>query len=121
MKIQIKRFTNRYGVTILALCVALIWIVGCATTAPDPLAGWKPASKNPDQTIINDYQDYIQTLPQRNRQFMGTVLFFEDGTGRHAINIEIGVNGTWWEHVLFYDKVDIRVDVIKYKHGGYRS
>ena len=105
----------------LALSVAVISGCSCSAPKPDPLAGWKSASKNPDQAITNDYQDYIQKLPPKGKDFVGSVIFFEDGTGQHAIDIGIGVNGRWWRHILIYDKENNRIKVIKYKTGGYQS
>ena len=46
---------------------------------------------------------------------------FEDGNGQHAIRIEIPLNGTWWEHVLIYNKNNTRIKVIKYANGHYAS
>jgi hypothetical protein len=99
---------------------SLVWAVGCAT--PNPLAGWKPASANPDQAIVNDYQNYIQKLPPEERKYAGGAIeIFEDGTGQHAIMIPIGLNGTVWRHVLIYDKDDKRIKTIKYASGNYGS
>jgi hypothetical protein len=105
--------------SIWILLAACVWVVGCAT--PNPLAGWKVYFHEPDQTITNDYQDYIQKLPPEERKYAGGIQYFEDGTGQHAVKIEIGLNGTWWQHVLIYDKNDKRIKVIKYASGGYRS
>ena len=70
---------------------------------------------------MDDYQDYLQKLPSKQRGFTGALHFSEDGTGQHAVTIQIGVNGTWWVHILFYDKENKRIKVVKYKSGGYRS
>ena len=74
-----------------------------------------------DKAIAANYQDYIQKLPSEERNYVGTIHLFEDGAGRHAVKIEIGLNGTWWEHVLIYDKNNKRIKTIKYSSGGYRS
>ena len=97
--------------------------VGCSSSKPipEPLAGWHTASKNPDQLIVNDYQNYIHTLSTEEQKFAGTILVFEDGTGQYAVRIEIGLSGTWWQHVLIYDKDDKRIKVIKYADGHYAS
>lgn len=118
MKTQTNIFTKHFWPAFLSLA-ALGWIVGCAT--PNPLAGWKPASTNPNQTIVNDYQNYIQKLPSEERKYAGMIQYFEDGMGEHAIKIEIPLNGTWWQHVLIYDQNDKRIKMIKYSSGGYRS
>jgi hypothetical protein len=98
---------------------AFIWAAGCAT--PNPLANWRRASANPNQTIVNDYQNYIQKLPAEERKYAGPIECFEDGTGQYAILIYIGLNGTVWQHVLIYDKENKRIKTIKYSSGGYRS
>ena len=110
------------------LLIAFVCAVGCATRTPDPLAGWKGGTTayegNPyDKTITDDYRNHIQKLPPAEKNFISDVeiRFFEDGTGRGAVKIEVGLNGIWWEHVLIYDKDNKRVKVIKYKNGGYRS
>jgi len=89
----------------------------------DPLAGWKLDSDpySGDQAIEKDYHDYIQQLPTEERKYAGPVSRFEDGTGQHAVLITIAQNGTDWAHVLFYDKKDKRIKVMKYVMGHYRS
>ena len=119
MKLQIKNSANRFGLIFLVLVAALFWNAGCAT--PNPLAGWKPALQNPNQAIINDYQNYIQKLPSEEKKYAYPNHFFEDATGQHAVQIEIPLNGTWREHLLIYDKDNIRIKTITYSNGGYRS
>jgi len=75
----------------------------------------------PDPAITRDYQDYIEKLPPEERRLVGSVEFFEDGTGRQAVKITIDWHGTWWRHVLIYDKDNNRIRVIKHKSGSYRS
>lgn len=70
---------------------------------------------------MDDYQDYIQKLSPRKKEFVGAVDFFEDDMGRHAVDIKTGAYGTWWRHILIYDKTNKRIKVITYKTGGYRS
>ena len=125
--------TTRF--TFCILLAAIIGVTGCAalklvTTAwstskpsPDPLAGWQHASKNPEQIIINDYQDYMQKLSPEERKYLGPspVSYFEDGTGQHAAVITIGLNETVWRHVLIYDKHNKRIKTIKYASGDYHS
>jgi hypothetical protein len=113
--------------TFCILSMVLIGIVGCTVPKPasNPLAGWKFChSNNPvrsNERIKADYQDYIQKLPPEKRSFISGILFFEQGTGQHAVQIERGVNGTYWYHVLIYDEDNKRVKVYKYSNGGYRS
>jgi hypothetical protein len=113
---KIARFTPQ-----ILLLAMLVWVAGCVT--PDPLAGWKPDFSPPpiDPAIEKDCHDYIQTLSPRKSGFVISVNFFEDGMGQHAVEIQMGVNGSVWRHVLIYDKENKRIKVIKYKTGGYRS
>ena len=122
MTTRIKNLINKFGLASFVLFAVLFWITGCATH-PDPLAGWKPASKNPDQTIEKDCQDYIQRLKLslKDGEYVGYIEFFEDGTGQHAEKITISMNKTDWEHVLIYDKDDKRIKTIKYVSGHSRS
>ncbi|SRR6266496_4462016 len=105
----------------------LMLAAGCIAPKqiPDPLLSWLPsASQDPkklDRGIRDDYQDYINRLPPAKRSFIGVISFYEDGTGQHAVKIERGVNGTYWEYVLIYDRQSMRVKVVTYIGGGYRS
>jgi hypothetical protein len=110
--------------TFLVLLAALFWQTGCAKPAPDPLTGWHFSSLdnlNSNKLITDDYRDYISKLPQGESKFVGPIQFFEDGTGQHAVRIEIALNGTDWAHVLIYDKGSKRIKVIKYVSGHYAS
>jgi hypothetical protein len=98
---------------------------GCVspTPGPDPLAGWKVLLSHDyealDKAITDNYQGYIHQLPPQERKYAGTVWFLEDGTGQHAVKIEIPLNHVWREHVLIYDKDNKRIKVIKYAGGRY--
>ncbi len=101
--------------------------VGCRTQTPNPLAGWNFCfSQDPaklDKAIQNDYQNYIQNLPEEKRKYIGAINLFEDGKGRHAVSIEIfesKVNASW-RYALFYDKENKRVNVVKYGYRRYQS
>jgi hypothetical protein len=122
MKTQFKNLANNLVLFFLALMTMFICGCGCNTSKPipNPLASFHPASQNPNQIIEKDYQDYIQTLSPEERQ-SPSVHFFEDGTGQHAVDIIIGMNGRWWRHILIYDKADKRIKTIKYKTGYYAS
>jgi hypothetical protein len=108
----------------ILLAASICWS-GCEVFAShtNPIAGWKvDLDHDPDQAIEKDYHDYIQKLPPEERKYAGGgIQFLGDGMGQHAITIPIGLNGTWWNHVLIYDKDDKRIKVIKYVSGGYRS
>ena len=97
---------------------------GCTANQPDPLAGWNHYfNAKLDKTVVEDYQDYIQKLSPSERKVVDdySVEPLENGTGQHAIRIEIPLNGTWWYHVLIYDKDNKRIKTIKYADGSYAS
>ena len=107
---------------------ACLWATGCATQPhPDPLAGWKVLlsrdSEKLNQAIKDDYRNYVQTelLPKKYFIDEEDIWFYEDGTGQHAVRIDIPINGTYWEHVLIYNKDNKRIKLIKYSAGHYRS
>jgi hypothetical protein len=123
------------------------YVLGSGCTAPkpalDPLAGWKgmgsmtwnglktPGERPPPlpEAIIDDYQGYIKKLPMHKGHFVDRsesyfidrVSFFEDGTGKHAVQIRIPLDGVEWEHVLIYDKDNKRINATKYASGKYAS
>jgi hypothetical protein len=115
--------------TVCFLLAMFLCGFGCSSPkpTPDPLAGWKVLFSKDyeklDKAIAVDYRDYIQKLPPEERKFVDdySIWFYEDGTGQHAVRIEIPLNGTTWEHVLFYDKDNKRIKVIKYANGRYAS
>jgi hypothetical protein len=125
MKTKITNSLNNPALIFLTLVSIFVWSCGCNTSkpVPDPLAGFHAASKTLDQSIVNDYQNYIQNLSPEEKKYLGPypVSFFEDGTGQHAVRIKIGINGTSWEHVLIYDKDNKRIKTIKYSTGHYAS
>jgi hypothetical protein len=119
------------GIIRIALCVLLatsVWIVGCATQPrPDPLAGWKVLlsrdSEKLSPVLKDDYRVYIQKQLVPKKYFIdeNDIWFYEDGNGQRAVRIDIPVNGTYWEHVLVYDKDNKRIKVLIYSGGKYRS
>ena len=82
------------------------------TAHVDPLAGWQILLSRDyekfDKAIVDDYKSYIENLPNGEKRFVGPVQFFDDGTGMHAVRIEIALNGTDWAHILFYDRENKR-------------
>jgi hypothetical protein len=127
MKRPIKLLNRVAKVSRLAVYILMMVVIcgpGCVspTPVPDPLAGWKvELNHRPDQTIVKDYQDYIQETLSGKGYFIdeNNIWFFKDGSGQHAIKIEIPLNGVWREHVLIYDKDNKRIKVIKYAGGRY--
>ncbi len=121
MTIQIKKSIIRLGLPFLVLLTALVCMIGCATSHPDPLAGFHFSSLNnldSNKVITDDYKDYIHTLSSEESKYAGPIHFFEDGTGQHAVQITIGINGTVWEHVLIYDKKNGSSTFLVGKAGG---
>lgn len=99
---------------------------GCDTLkpTPDPLAGWHYYDRTRvSQVITDDYQDYIQKLPPNQKGIVGDISFVEDGTGQHAVSIEIfeGYKNASWRHVLIYDKENKRIKVIRNGYIKYQS
>ena len=122
MKALLKNPSKHFRLISPILLAVLVCTAGCATQKPNPLAGWKfcfsQDPKNLGPAIMADYQDYIQKLSPKDRSHIGGFNTFEDGTGQHAIMIEIFVTGnTSWHDALIYDKENKRIKVIKY---GYR-
>jgi hypothetical protein len=105
------------------LLVGFILIAGCMSKpTPDPLAGWQlEFNGQPDPALEKDYQDYVQALSPEEKKFARAGHYYKDGTGQHALVAEVALNGTWWFHVLIYDKNNKRIKVTKYSPGGYRS
>ena len=99
---------------------------GCSSSkpTPDPLAGFHVTSLvdlDNNKAITDDYNVYIQTLSPEERKHASPIHFFEDGTGQHAIDVIIGINGRGWRHILIYDKDNKRIKTIKYATGYYAS
>jgi hypothetical protein len=119
------RYINYLGF-VLALCAMVIFGCRCSTSkpTPDPLAGFRVSdlqNLDSNKVILDDYKDYIRTLSPEEQRDAGPILFYEDGTGQHAVEIMIGINNRVWEHVLIYDKHDKRIRTVKYSKGGYQS
>jgi hypothetical protein len=129
MKVITKSFAN-YFLFVLVLCITIV--SGCSCTAPkptkptpDPLAGFHWSSLvnlNANEAIKNDYNDYINQLSPQEQKGRGTILYWEDGTGQHAVQIEVLIGGKEdWCHILIYDKENKRIKTIKYYVGWIMS
>lgn len=106
------------------LLAAFCCLLGCATQKPDPLAGWqKDYLHEPDAAIQNDYQEFIKTFKPEGQRPTQVTGYFKDGTGQHAINIEIFEyhQNASCQYLLIYDKDDKRIKTIKYGCGSYQS
>ena len=112
------KYSNYFGM-VLVLCVIVISVCSCSTSRPDPLAGWQlDFAPHTDPVIEKDYKEYIQKL---NQDPDPIIFFYKDGTGQHAVLIKMGINNQVWLHILFYDKNNKRIKVIKYVSGDYYS
>jgi hypothetical protein len=82
-------------------CTGMAFVLGNALTWPEE--GLPPQPK----AIKDDYQDFVKKLPTRmghsESYWIDEVCVFEDGTGRHAVDIEIQLDRPW-HYALFYDK-----------------
>jgi len=126
MKILNKKSIKRFCLIVPLLLGVLVFGCKCNSSKqpPNPLEGFYVSALHDihsNKPIMDDYQNYINELFLKNGDFVGSVEFLENGTGQHAVNIKVGVNGTWWEHVLIYDQNNKRVKVIKLRDGKYRS
>ena len=122
---QIIKYSNCCRL-FLALCMMVL--SGCSCTSPkptpDPLAGFHHADEadmDKNKAITDDYKAYIHTLSPEEQNNAGPILFYEEGTGEHAVKLQVGINGTEWVHVLVYDKDNKRIKTIKYSIGHYAS
>ena len=106
------------------LLIAFIWASGCASSkpmpTPDAIKGWKHCD-HVDQAIIDDYQAFAhQVCPTF---FMTEVDLYEDGTGKHAVRIELEDQPEHIDYYLLYDTNNVRIKVIKgktwYKFHGF--
>lgn len=127
------------GLFLATLCL----VAGCENTV-DPLVGWKwvaPVGYKvgemravidtiPGYKAISDnVQDFVNKLPisyskYGNRRYcywIADVTMYEDGTGRHAVKIEIPLDGTRHNYVLVYDKSNVRMKVIRFSSGHFSS
>jgi hypothetical protein len=78
------------------------------------------AHKSSAGSSSNDLQQCSQPNDEKALARSGADLYFcEDGTGQHAVEIVIPLNGTYWTHVLVYDKSNKRVKSMKFRSGKY--
>jgi hypothetical protein len=114
--------------TVCFLLAMFLCGFGCSSPkpTPDPLAGWQLDFSPPgpgDKIIEKDYQDYIQKLPAKDKNYVGPIFYYKDGTGQHAVGMEIFVKGenASWHYLLIYDKENKRIKAIRYGYGSYQS
>jgi hypothetical protein len=123
MRTPFKNPLNSFAPVFLVLMAIFVFGFGCNTSkpTPDPLAGWQLEFKEIAPTIDKDSQGYIQSLSPEEKKNVCLGHYYKDGTGQHAVEIIIGVNGRGWRHILIYDKDNKRIKTIKYATGYYAS
>jgi hypothetical protein len=84
-----------------------------AGVATDPLAGWKESGDLPADTVVTDYNEYIEALPAAERPGVANVKYYTDDTGRTGVLVIVFVNREPWNHFLVYDKDQRRTGVTK--------
>ena len=103
---------------------------GCASRLEsNPLEGWKRLGSAYvmvcpfGQTIIDDYQNYVQALSVEEKSSADDfhTKFYESSDNQRAVEITVNLNGTRWKHVLIYDQKNTRIRVIKYASSRYAS
>jgi hypothetical protein len=87
------------------------------TTGPEALKGWKTTNDLPADTVVTDYNEYIEKLPKAERPGVSDVKYYVDGTGRNAVAVLVNLGDTQWTHLLVYDKQDKRTGVTKFVAG----
>jgi len=85
-----------------------------ATAVPEAMKGWKATNGLPADTVVTDYNDYIEKLPKAERPGVANVKYYVDDTGRNAVAVLVVVGDTQWTHLLVYDKQDKRTNVTKF-------
>ena len=88
-----------------------------APAKAEALKGWNATQDLPDDTVVTDYNDYIERLPKAERPGVSDVKYYADGTGRNAVAVLVNVGGTQWTHLLVYDKQNKRTGVTKFVAG----
>jgi len=84
---------------------------------PEALKGWKATPDLPDDTVVTDYNAYIEKLPKAERPGVSDVKYYVDGTGRNAVAVLVKVGDTQWTHLVVYDKQNKRTGVTKFIAG----
>jgi hypothetical protein len=123
---QLLSLGHMSTIRFIFLLAGFVLIAGCAPKPiSDPLAGFHVSSLgnlDNNKTIADDYKDYLQKLSPKETLYLGPVFYFEDSAGEHAVRIESDIDGKdCWYHILFYDKDNRRVKVVKYFYGRYQS
>jgi len=84
-----------------------------AANVPDALKGWKETKDLPADTVVDDYNEYIEKLPKAERPGVSDVKYYVDDTGRNAVAVLVNVGDQRWTHLLVYDKQNKRTGASK--------
>ena len=100
-----------------------------------PIDGWKRVGEvdytfpkgSPQNSLNPGYSaisDDVQKYVKKKKLPVADFIFFEDGTGRHAVSFRVDssgslIGGTCWVYVAIYDKNNERVKVVRYVEGYY--
>jgi hypothetical protein len=85
-----------------------------AIAVPEALKGWKATQDLPADTVVTDYNEYIEKLPKAERPGVADVKYYVDDTGRNAVAVLVNVGDTQWTHLIVYDKQNKRTGVTKF-------
>jgi hypothetical protein len=76
-----------------------------------------------DKAIKDDYKNYLQKHEPfyfvNGPAFSDGPTFYEDGTGQHAVRIEVGSNGSYTVYIFIYDDHNVRKKIMRFADGGY--
>lgn len=82
------------------------------------MKGWKASPDLPADTVVTDYNDYIEKLPKAERLGVSNVKYYVDGIGRNAVAVLVNVGDMRWTHLIVYDKQNKRNSVAKVVTGN---
>jgi len=88
-----------------------------APAKAEAMKGWNATQDLPDDTVVTDYNDYIERLPKAERPGVSDVKYYVDGTGRNAVAVLVNAGGAQWTHLLVYDKQNKRTGVTRFVAG----
>ena len=86
-------------------------------SVPEALKGWKETQDLPDDTVVADYNAYIEKLPKAERPGVANVLYYVDGNGQSGVAVLVNVERVEWTYFVTYDKQNKRTAVKKFVSG----
>jgi len=85
-----------------------------AANVADALKGWKETQDLPAETVVEDYNDYIEKLPKAERPGVSNVKYYVDGNGQSGVAVLVFAERVEWTHFLTYDKQNKRTGATKF-------